>query len=757
MRALIRGMVAFVVMAVLGSTVLLASHFSHSTEFSQLPADNDYVSEARFNGNDYYNQNYHFGKYSGYLELLEEYDRYLPTGDDLTVLQVEPGLTPDNVADEVLHIFYDDDQSSDYHSRDVAEVLTKRKTASTNFTTYNTFSPDLDSFHTAVSGDMLSWLQWTFDPPNNYPATSTDGTFLTPPDLMNVSAALGPASIQRTRRHFDWFIEENNVVACTASPGSMSNNHSVSGNAYNSIVVDKAWPRSANFTGAQWNDHGSPRYKPDIVAWSQQGASSFATPQVCSMAAVLLERANVDSHLTDAQNSEVIKTILMAGATRFSYLLSTDWDDYTSATVPNAPYPRGSYRELFGEDAVITGEWERESDTQPTSYKYGAGALNALGAYKILDAGQFGDTSLIAWSSLVSSDYSENVGWDFHDQPANSTSTSTSTSHYYFSFDEKSMFSVVMNWHRRFAPHPDGISNVQSHMADYELSLYDSDDTLVANSDNTTSNVELIEVKVDAGDYRLEVEVKSANADTGMDYALAWTTKEVLDPPNNFVIVDDTPDSTTIVKWNAGASDPDEHKFRLQVSDDDFVTLDEDVWVKDASYTIASPGLDGRSIRVFTYPDDEEVAYLYPSESVQIDDPAAESLLKLHSNASTDSTEGWKIYHVLHEGNLEVANAVVELGSIYDDSISRVVVAADHLTILTKGTNHYGPWASLYGTGDYDLVDLASGAFDDELTSWWLIETPAVVLHANAESDPRSEDIVLASTAMCTAHALDSR
>ena len=317
-----------------------------------------------------------------------------------------------------------------------------------------------------------------------------------------------------------------------------------------------------------------------------------------------------------------------------------------------------------------------------------------------------------SWSSLAETDFSYNVGWDFHEQPANSTATSTA--HYYFSFDEKSMFSAVMNWHRRIR------SGNVSHLADYELSLYDSNDTLVANSDNTTSNVELIEVKVDAGDYRLEVEAKTANADTGMDYAFAWTTKEVLDPPNNFVIVDDTSASTTIVKWNAGASDHDDHKFRLQVSDDDFATLDEDVWVKGSSYTIASPGLDGRSIRVFTYPDDDEVAYLYPSESVQIDDPAAESVLTLHRNASTDSTEGWKIYHVLHEGNLAVANAGVELGSIYNDEISRVEIAAGYLTLLSKNANHNGTFYSLYGAGDFDLADVGSGGFGDEVSSWWL-------------------------------------
>ena len=71
------------------------------------------------------------------------------------------GHTPDDIADEVLHLF--SNASSTSHSRDVAEVLTKRTTFWYNFTDYNTFSPGLDSFHTANSSDMLSWFQWIFD------------------------------------------------------------------------------------------------------------------------------------------------------------------------------------------------------------------------------------------------------------------------------------------------------------------------------------------------------------------------------------------------------------------------------------------------------------------------------------------------------------------------------------------------------------------------------------------------------------------
>ena len=64
----------------------------------------------------------------------------------------------------------------------------------------------------------------------------------------------------------------------------------------------------------------------------------------------------------------------MAGATRFNYYASMEWGDGVSQV--NLP--------IF-----TAGEWLRVSDSQPTSEKYGAGSLNVLSSYNILDAGEF--------------------------------------------------------------------------------------------------------------------------------------------------------------------------------------------------------------------------------------------------------------------------------------------------------------------------------------------------------------------------------
>ena len=118
------------------------------------------------------------------------------------------------------------------------------------------------------------------------------------------------------------------MVACTAQSSLESGNWTNSGTSYNSIVVDQYYGNSNNFDGAKLNDHGAPRYKPDLVARSGRGsATSYSAPTVCSAAALLLERAEVDVAVSNAYNSVVVKAILMAGATRFNYRISTEWRD----------------------------------------------------------------------------------------------------------------------------------------------------------------------------------------------------------------------------------------------------------------------------------------------------------------------------------------------------------------------------------------------------------------------------------------------
>ena len=558
--------------------------FDHGTAFPQLPEDSrTYYDDIQFY--EWYARNYDFAKYVGYQDLLVKFDRHLPAGRALTVLQAEgDSHTPDS-AGIVSHLF--DDPGSSTHNETVAGFLTHRDGHPNLWTQYQTFSMYLDNFHASTTANLREFAKGLDSGPT-YPAMSYDGLALTPAKLLNVSNSNGGGA--DIVRRFDKFVEENDLVACTAMSGGSDGNQSASGTAYNSIVVHHPRAHDSQFAGAAVNDHGAPRYKPDIVTRSgEASASSWSTPTVCSAAAMLLERALVDAEVANAYNSVALKAILMAGATRFDYRISTHWSD-VQAVADDVD----SRQTLFP-----LGEWERTSDSLPLSPKHGAGALNVLAAYEILDAGEFdpgggGTVGVRGW------DYAQ--GHEVGD-----------TLEYTVSLDRESVFSAVLVWHRYID------DSFASHLPDYELSVHDDADVRVAYSDSTTSNVELIEAKLPAGDYRVSVAVKSngGTAD-GLSYGLAWIGKDVLAAP-----VDVAVSAASETAWTVSWEEQSDRKYRVSVAADaGFSDIDREVFVDGGSYEHAVPA-DGtpRHFRVYAYPVDGKVAYQYPSEPVAVRSP----------------------------------------------------------------------------------------------------------------------------------------
>ena len=410
---------------------------------------------------------------------------------------------------------------------------------------------------------------------------ATTGVAIAPAKLLNISNTNG-GSDGRLVRQFDKFVEENDIVACTASSSLRDGQWTTSGTAYNSIVVDQYYTNRSNYDGAKINDHGSPRDKPDIAARSSTGAAiSFSTPNVCSAAAILLERSKLDPRVANAYNSVVIKSILMAGATRFDYRISVGWSDVSPA-----------------EPLFADGDWERSSDTRPLSYKYGAGALNVHAAYDILDAGEF---------DAGADNPVGNRGWD-HVRGIVEGDVAT----YRFDVDGESMFSAVLVWHRYID------DAWESTLPDYELAIHDVTGTRVAYSDDGNSNVELVEVRLQPGSYEMKVRLTSDGASPSpLSYGLAWTTKRVCPEPGNVRVVVDGSDWN--LDWDAPA--PEQcRKYRLEVRADsaDAEAVEEEVYLDVDSYSYPM-GDDSaaRYFRIYAYPRDEEVAYRYPSASIR--------------------------------------------------------------------------------------------------------------------------------------------
>ena len=580
----VRGLLSVAgLLLLLPGPILAQADFDHTTAFSQLSVDWFYENQHDYDPSTlklWYIRNYDFAKYSGYQDLLDKFDRHLPTGRGLTVLQAENTHTADDIGD-VKHLFDYEDSSS--HSERVAGFLSRLETFRFQYTKYSTFSVDLDSFHTADTEDLRAFFpQMTSG--SSYPATSYDGLPITPAKLLNVSNTNGGSSAPLVRQ-FDKFVEENDMVACTAHSSLPEGNWTTSGMAYNSIVVDQYYGNPNNFDGAKLNDHGSPRYKPDLIARSAFSSStSYSAPTVCSAAAMLLERASVDDAVANATSGVVVKAILMAGATRFDYRISLGWSDIQEIADP----PIRGALPLF-----YYGEWQRTSDALPTSPKYGAGHLNVLAAYDILDAGEFDAGGTEAVGSR---------GWDYADGLAEANVNT-----YQLAVAQESMFSAVLVWHRYID------DDFVSYLPDYEVSVYDNNGMRVAHSDSLTSNVELVEVKLAAGTYRLEVTVKSdGDSAEDLSYGLAWIAKEIALPPQTLNI-ESLSDSWEL-SWDVGGAEAG-YKYRLQVSAGaQFSTIEKDVYLDVATYTYPPPADERtRYFRVFTYPQDGNVAYFYPS------------------------------------------------------------------------------------------------------------------------------------------------
>lgn len=255
------------------------------------------------------------------------------------------------------------------------------------------------------------------------------------------------------------------------------------GQSYNSIVVGLS--SGGHSQGA--TDVGVVgRVKPDIV--SPLGTTSEATPLVSSTAA-LLHQAASDFGTPNARNSEAMKAIIMAGATK---------------------------------DSIPT--WSNTS-TRPLDSVYGAGQLNVYNSYRILEAGETnGVLSIPITSTAVNSGLQ---GWDF-----GTSITPGSPLYWNFNIAEGSTISeasILLTWNAQFK---DSLGNFTSSLslANMDLRLFQSNNGVLGSevgaSLSTIDNVEHIYLKnLSSGGYTIQV---SSNLDA--TFGLAWNITAVPEP-----------------------------------------------------------------------------------------------------------------------------------------------------------------------------------------------------------------------------------
>ena len=276
-------------------------------------------------------------------------------------------------------------------------------------------------------------------------------------------------------RRFDYAIQRDDFVATVGlNNGNSTSVPNLMAATYNSIVVGLSnGNHSRNGTLAD----GVGRTKPDIVV--PTSATSWATPTVGGAAALLIDAAR-SGNLTDATRAQVVKSLLMAGASK------------SGSHVPFA--------------------WSNNS-THPLDPIYGAGQLNIENSYDILASGKF-----LASNSTDA----QHTGWDFG-------LTALTPRRYFFNLPFDAEFTASLTWLRIITPEDTnplpGIYNwvFNSSLANLDLRLYQATGytvgSLVKSSLSTVDNSELIyQNNLLAGRYVLEVTSDTA----GINYGLAW-------------------------------------------------------------------------------------------------------------------------------------------------------------------------------------------------------------------------------------------
>jgi hypothetical protein len=260
--------------------------------------------------------------------------------------------------------------------------------------------------------------------------------------------------------------------------GSSTTLPQLMGQGYNLTTVGRSDGRhSAGFTTVA----GSARIKPDIVA--PAGTTSNATPMVGSAGLFLRSTAAADSSLNTATHPRVLKSLLLASASKYKF-----------------------------------PEWAQTS-VRPLDLRYGAGELNLYNAHRLLTSGRREPSSSLTHPAR---------GWS-----SSTTGAANTTQNFFFEIpadNTTSRFATVLIWHRQITVSTSGnIFNrtytFTPNLANLTLRLHSATNftvgTQIAESASPVDNVEHLYLpNLAPGRYALVVQTNTAST----PYSLAWFT-----------------------------------------------------------------------------------------------------------------------------------------------------------------------------------------------------------------------------------------
>lgn len=311
-------------------------------------------------------------------------------------------------------------------------------------------------------------------------------------------------------RRADYVVERDNVMMCHGVGNAGQASIPLMTGMFNGISVGKR-------SGAHLTEdtvagiEGAGRMRPEIVG--PLSTSSAATGLVSGVMTLLVETARNDDSLdSQAEDTEVIKALLLAGATHVQF---------------EGPWANG---------AVTEGS-QRGTSIRPLNNTLGAGMLNADRSHRMLTAGR-------TWGGLSSSSSAaaELHGWD------QAFCLATSSRWWSFSLDGRvENATIVATWNRIVN---DEFTGYAMGNADLELWRLDADGQLASlvgdaglpffeggnvTSQSAVDNVELLSIDgLAPGDYVLELRHVSSGV-SSVTAGMAWyfSDPEVVDVPGD--------------------------------------------------------------------------------------------------------------------------------------------------------------------------------------------------------------------------------
>ncbi len=275
-------------------------------------------------------------------------------------------------------------------------------------------------------------------------------------------------------RRLDYSVANDDYLCvCGMNNNSANPIPALVGTAYNVLSVGRTDGFHSTGTTSPRLD-GPGRQKPEIVAPGTK--VSWATPMVASCGVLLTQTAKSQPALLPAaQNTEVLKAILMAGATKTRI---PGWSHTTAL---------------------------------PLDAHYGAGEVNILNSHHILTSGEQNSSP----AALVA-----RTGWDFGNFTAAGTRSWTFTVP---AGTRAAEFSAVLTWYATVSDTPGpGFTPAYDTLPNLSLRLFQSSGFVTGTelwaSDSAIDNVEHVWLTgLPAGEYTLRVQ-----SDRATDFALAW-------------------------------------------------------------------------------------------------------------------------------------------------------------------------------------------------------------------------------------------